>query len=70
MKKENRSGIKLAASKQPTATLTATEAALIRDFRLLPASDQRSIIGFFGLRVARALKESAGESGKHLKLVK
>jgi hypothetical protein len=70
MKKENRSSIKLAASKQPTATLTAIEAALIRDFRLLPASDQRSIIGFFGLRVARALKESARESGNHLRLVK
>lgn len=70
MKKENRSGIKLAASKQPTATLTATEAALIRDFRLLPAFDQRSIIAFFGLRVARALKESARESGNHLRLVK
>jgi hypothetical protein len=70
MKKENRSAIKLAASQQPTATLTATEAALIRDFRLLPASDQHSIIGFFGLRVARALKESARESGNHLRLVK
>ncbi len=54
---------------QPMASLNVNEAALLRDFRTLPASDQHSILAFVKLRAARAAQNSSVK-GIHLKVIK